>query len=280
LRPLVSITRGNDPYRRTAECLQHLGAADLSGAGTAFVKFNTAPYHIFHSTDAAGHPEAVRAVVHYLRGCNVQEIKAGDGPGAADPGKGFRECGYTRMCQEEGIELLDLEQAEVTQVVIPGAQSLLSVPIARVVLESDLLVDVAWMRTHGYTTISLCMKNLMGVVGQPKGIMHEPFPQRITDLLSVLKPRLCVIDGTTALDEGASRVPVRMDLTLAGWEAVPVDAMGTAVMGFDPMEIEHIWLAHERGLGCAALEGIEQKGCPLADVRRTFARLGQGFRCP
>ena len=278
MRPLVSITSGSNPYHRTIECLQALGTIDYSGAKTAFIKFNTAPYHLIHSTGAAGHPETVRAVIHYLRECGIRQIKAGDGPSAADPVKGFLECGFTRVCQEESVGLIDLDRAETVEVTIPGAQSLHSVPITRVAMESDLLVDVAWMRTHGYTTISLCMKNLMGVIGQPRGIMHDPFPQKITDLQSFLKPGLCVIDGTTALDEGTSRVPVPMDLTIAGQEAVSVDAVGTTIMGFDPLEIEHIWLAQERGLGIAALEGIEQVGCPLAEVKRSFARLGKGFR--
>jgi uncharacterized protein (DUF362 family) len=278
MHPFASIASGSDPYHRTAECLRALGTSDYSGTQTAFIKFNTAPYHLIHSTGAAGHPETVRAVIHYLREYGVRQIRAGDGPSAADPAKGFLDCGFTRVCQEEGVELVDLDRAETVEVTIPGAQSLYTVPMTRVVLESDLLVDVAWMRTHGYTTISLCMKNLMGVIGQPRDVMHEPFPQKITDLQSFLRPGLCVIDGTTALDEGMSRVPVPMNLTIAGRDAVSVDAVGTAIMGFDPLEIEHIWLAQERGLGIATLERIGLTGCSIGEVKRSFARLGQGFR--
>jgi uncharacterized protein (DUF362 family) len=277
-KPVVWISGGADPYQRATECLEALGPVDVSGVDTAFIKFNTAPFHLIHSTGAAGHPETVRAVVHCLRKAGVRHIRAGDGPSASDPAKGFLECGFTGVCEEEGVELVDLDRAETTLVTIPAAQSLHTVPIARAVLESQLLVDVAWMRTHSYTTISLCMKNLMGVIGQPRGIMHDYFPQRITDLLSVLQPGLCLIDGTTALDEGIGWVPVAMDVTVAGRAAVSVDAVGTAAMGFDPLEIEHIWLAQERGLGIAALGGIEQLGCPVAEIRRSFAPLGHGYR--
>jgi uncharacterized protein (DUF362 family) len=278
MRPLVSITGGNDPYHRTMECLRALGTLDCSDVKSAFIKFNTAPYHLIHLTSAAGHPETVRAVIHSLREYGVRQIKAGDGPSATDPAKGFLDCGFTRVCQEEDVELVDLDRAETLDVTIPWAQSLHKVPITRVALKSDLLVDVAWMRTHGYTTISLCMKNLMGVIGQPRGIMHDPFPQKITDLQSLLKPGLCIIDGTTALDEGTSRVPVPMGLTVAGQEAVSVDAVGTAIMGFDPLEIEHVWLAQERGLGIATLDEVDLTGCPIVEVKRPFARLGKGFR--
>ena len=276
----VAIAQGSDVYDRTRRCLEMLGEAEGEGMKDAFLKFNTAPFHIFGTTKAAGHPETVRAVAHHLREGGTGRLQAGDGPSAADPGRGFRECGYTQMCAEEEIELMDLDANEVEQIDIPGALSLHRIGIVASVRARQGLVSIAWMRTHAYTTISLCMKNLMGVIGpsSDRGTIHEPFPERITDLVSALRPGLSVIDGTTGLDEGVSRTPVPLDLTVAGWDFVAVDAVGTAIMGFDPMEIEHIWLAHERGLGTADLSEIEIVGRSLEEVQQKYAPIGEGMR--
>jgi len=114
------------------------------------------------------------------------------------------------------------------------------------------------------------MKNLMGVVRPDKGIIHRPFPERITDLTLCVKPILSVVDATTAFDEGRERSVLTMDLTIAGTDIVAVDAVGTAVMGFDPLQIEHICYAQERGLGIADLGRINLVGLSIDGVRRPF----------
>jgi len=66
--------------------------------------------------------------------------------------------------------------------------------------------------------------------------------------------------------------PVRMDLVVAGSDIVAVDAVGSAIMGVDPEEVEYIRLAEERGLGIGTLEKIEVLGEPIARVQRKFDR--------
>jgi uncharacterized protein (DUF362 family) len=280
VRASVAIARGDNVYERTRRCLDALGAPAGDGLRDAFLKFNTAPFHIFGVPQAAGHPEALRGVIHYLREHGAEKLVAGEGPGADDPAAGFDACGYTQMCAEEKISLSDLDADGAEVIDIPGALSLHRIGIAESVRARKGLVSIAWMRTHGYTTISLCMKNLMGVIAprSERGTIHEPFPERVTDLVSALRPGLSVIDATTALDEGSSRTPVNMDVTIAGWDFVAVDAVGTAVMGFDPQEIIYIRLAQERGLGTADLSEIDVVGVPISEVRQRFAPVGKGMR--
>ena len=270
-RPEVSIAQGKDSYQRTAQCVAALSAPTFCDLSSIFVKFNLAPYFQQRRTDVGTHPEAVRAVIRYLRAHGVKDITVGEGPAGDDAFRGFRECGYVGICEEEGVRLVDLDSDEVVEVSIPDARSLHQVGLPKSVLACDGLVDVAWMRTHTYTRISLCMKNLMGVVRPDKGIIHRPFPERITDLTVCMKPILSVIDATTAFDEGRERSVLRMDLSIAGADIVAVDAVGTSVMGFDPLQIEHIRYAQERGLGIADLSRIRILGLSIDEVRHPFA---------
>ncbi len=65
--------------------------------------------------------------------------------------------------------------------------------------------------------------------------------------------------------------PIRLGLAAAGTDPVAVDAVAAAAMGFDPMRIGYLRLAHEAGLGVADLAQIEVVGDPVAKVRRRCA---------
>jgi len=63
---------------------------------------------------------------------------------------------------------------------------------------------------------------------------------------------------------------------------VAIDAVAAQMMGFDPLSIKFIRLAHEKGLGCGDVREIEIVGEDIASVnfqfdasRDTFASRGQ-----
>jgi len=80
--------------------------------------------------------------------------------------------------------------------------------------------------------------------------------------------------GAARAGEGheTSGNPVKMDLVIAGTDPVAVDAVGAAVMGVSPTEVEHLVLAEKKGLGTCQLENIEVVGEPIERVRRNFRR--------
>ncbi|HOM71054.1 MAG TPA: DUF362 domain-containing protein, partial [Armatimonadota bacterium] len=65
-------------------------------------------------------------------------------------------------------------------------------------------------------------------------------------------------------------------------DQVAIDAVAAKMMGFDPLELKFIRLAHERGLGCGDVKEIEIVGEDISDVnfhfhgkQETFASRGQ-----
>lgn len=94
--------------------------------------------------------------------------------------------------------------------------------------------------------------------------------QNLVALTRAVGPHLSVLDGFVAMHREGPRhgTPIRLGLALAGTDPVAVDAVGAAAMGFDPMRVGHLRLAHETGLGVADLERIEVVGDPLDRVRR------------
>jgi uncharacterized protein (DUF362 family) len=83
-------------------------------------------------------------------------------------------------------------------------------------------------------------------------------------------PHLSVVDGFVAMHREGPRhgTPIRLGTVIAGTDAVAVDAVAAAVMGFDPRQIGYLQYAHQAGLGVADLDAITVVGDPIAQVRR------------
>ena len=92
--------------------------------------------------------------------------------------------------------------------------------------------------------------------------MHEV----LVDLLYMqreLHPAVfTVMDGTVAGDGAGPRtmIPRVKNLILAASDSVAIDAIAARLMGFDPLSIPFLRMAHERGLGIADPRQIELVG--------------------
>jgi len=87
------------------------------------------------------------------------------------------------------------------------------------------------------------------------------------------------MDGTIAGNGPGPRtmIPVQKDVMLASSDQVAIDALAASLMGFDPMSLPYIRLAHERGLGCGDLKQIEIVGdTDLAEQNWHF-HVGHNF---
>jgi hypothetical protein len=70
------------------------------------------------------------------------------------------------------------------------------------------------------------------------------------------------MDGTTCGNGPGPRtmIPVEKNVLLASGDQVAIDAVAAKMMGFDPMSIKYIRLAHEAGLGVGDPRDIEVVG--------------------
>jgi hypothetical protein len=93
-------------------------------------------------------------------------------------------------------------------------------------------------------------------------VIHET----LVDLLMIQKKIhrgvFAVMDGTFAGDGPGPRcmVPHAKNVMLASADQVAIDAVAAKLMGFDPMSIKYIRMAHELGLGCGDPRDIEVVG--------------------
>ena len=183
----------------------------------------------------------------------------------------FDFLGYTTMAKELGVALVDVDRAERMTVKLDGlARKEYSLPV--VTQTADVLVDVAVLKTHQLTGVTLGMKNLFGLLPEPRKDYHAKLDEVLCDLCLARKPDLVIVDGLVAMEgqgplEGT---PVPMDIIVAGRDIVSVDAVCTAIMGFHPPNVRHLSLARDKGIGVIALSRIPIAGVQMEDVQRAF----------
>ena len=117
---------------------------------------------------------------------------------------------------------------------------------------------------------------------------HAQIHETLVDLLQIQKEIhsgiFAVMDGTFAGDgpgPRAMRIHTK-NVILASADQVAIDAVAAKMMGFDPMSIPKIRVAHEMGLGVGNPTEIEIKGDDVTGVNwnfspneNTFASRGQ-----
>jgi uncharacterized protein (DUF362 family) len=140
------------------------------------------------------------------------------------------------------------------------------------------IIHLPTVKTHVFTTTTGAMKNAFGgLLNERRHWTHPVIHETLVDLLTIqqkIHPGLfAVMDGTFAGDGPGPRcmVPHVKDVILASSDQVAIDAVAAKMMGFDPMDILYIRLAHERGLGCGDPRDIEIVGdAQLADTSWNF----------
>jgi uncharacterized protein (DUF362 family) len=129
------------------------------------------------------------------------------------------------------------------------------------------VVHLPTVKCHIYTTTTGAMKNAFGgLLNTLRHYTHSWIHETLVDLLAIQKEihsgLFAVMDGTTCGNGPGPRTmfPVIKNLILASADQVAIDAVAAKMMGFDPMSIKYINLAHAAGLGTGKPEDIEVVG--------------------
>lgn len=120
---------------------------------------------------------------------------------------------------------------------------------------------------HIYTTTTGAMKNAFGgLLNTRRHYTHSWIHETLVDLLAIQKEihagLFAVMDGTTAGNGPGPRtmIPVVKNVILASADQTAIDAVAAKMMGFDPLSIGYIRLAHDAGLGVGDPRAIELVG--------------------
>ncbi len=139
------------------------------------------------------------------------------------------------------------------------------------------IVHLPTMKCHIYTTTTGAMKNAFGgLINTKRHYTHSWIHEVLVDLLAIQKEIhsgiFTIMDGTTAGNGAGPRTmkPEVKNYILASADSVAIDAVVAKMMGFEPMSIKYIYLAHQQGLGKGKIEEIEIIGEDITNVNFHF----------
>jgi uncharacterized protein (DUF362 family) len=210
-------------------------------------------------------PAIVEALVRIL---DSQQVVIGEGAVVGrSAAVAFEANGYTDIARRCGIELVDLNDAKRY-----SAQWDFGVIRLPELLLTHEYINVAKMKTHIQTGVSLSLKNQKGLLlpVDKKRFHRKGLHSRITALGQLVQPSLVIVDGIVALEgNGPWRygTPVEMNLLVVGDDMVEVDNVCREIMGFAPEDCPHI----------PPMTDIKTVGVPIDEVRRKFVLDFPGY---
>jgi len=166
----------------------------------------------------------------------------------------------------KGVHVLAVQERKFfKEIRVPQGKVLERVEVMKDLIDS-VLINVPVAKSHSSTGVSLGLKGLMGLIWD-RGVFHYQFNinQGIADLATVIRPQLTVLDATRAMVTGGPGGPgdVRKpNLIIAGVDPVAVDSYGVGIVpwygqSFKGRQVEHLLIAHQRGLGKIDVEKLK-----------------------
>lgn len=213
-----------------------------------------------------------------------------------DPELGSVNNHLVSVAAKHGLEFVWLYKPEIEWITYEPIGEMLCLPeifpqgirIPKMFVGKNAL-HMPTVKTHVFTTTTGAMKNAFGgLLDNNRHWTHGRIHETLVDLLTIqreIHPGLfAVMDGTICGNGPGPRAmePVVKNILLASADQVAIDALAAKIMGFDPLKIDYIRLAHERGLGMGDPRQIEVVGD--VDIREedfhfhvgdTFASKGQ-----
>lgn len=283
---------------------------NLTGGVAAAVDSIT-KYGGFHATETFWtHPTVTRVVAEIFKDAGAGEIYFMEA--SYDEMDSFRYGGFDKVANYVGATIINLNHSnpysDWETRSIDSFYRWADWPMNGMLSNVDCFVSLPKMKQHATAGLTNAMKNLIGIV--PLGIMKytlgeskrmglhrdengiacpDCLVKAIVDLNTIRCVDFAVVDGiyTETGSEGTwggGFTPIQPGLLVAGKNAVAVDAVCTAVMGFDPEAADYnqpfkkcmnyLRLADdERNLGPHKLSEIEVVGKKIDDVMYNWTPL-------
>lgn len=258
------VARGSDPAAITRKAVELIGGMGsfVSEGDTVFVKPNIS-WDKKPEQAATTHPDVVETVVRMVMEAGAKKVIVADNA-CNDARRTYKRSGIKEAAERAGADVPFMTDRKFVSMNI-GGKALQDWKVYREAVEADKLINLPIAKHHGLSEVTLAMKNLMGLIGGRRDLLHQNLPDAVVDLAAFFRPTLTILDSVRLLKangpQGSTlRDVVELNTVAAGTDPVRMDAFGVTLFGDsifsnDPMAFPHIEEAVRRGLGSADFKG-------------------------
>jgi len=262
--PAVAMAKGPEPARLARAAVDAVGGMNsfVSPGHTVVVKPNIG-WDREPRFAANTHPELVTEVVRMCLEAGAARVKVFDRP-CNDPRRCYNNSGIAPALKAMGdprVEVSFIDERRFVRVDIPDGVLIKEWPFYEEALNADRFINMPIAKHHNAAVLTLGMKNIMGVIGSNRAVLHKRLHEYLPDLNKALRSHLTIMDATRVLvangPQGGSVDDVRvLDKVLAGADVVAVDSVTCTLFGLGPDDVGYVKLAAQQGLGVGDLERI------------------------
>jgi len=222
------------------------------------------------------HPSVFTAVALLLKDHGVK-LQYGDSPAALQTSaQAMQKSGLNRIAAEMNIEHGDFDHGR--NVAFSEGISCKQLFLANAVFNSDGLISLPKLKTHGLTRMTGALKNQFGCVpGLVKGEYHARLPdvydfsKLLVDINRFIKPRLFVMDAVYAMEGNGpqSGEPKKLGALLFSDDPVALDSIACRIIDLNPDFVPTIVEGVKGGLGVSSIDSIKLVGDSIEDLIST-----------
>ncbi|HYA13441.1 MAG TPA: DUF362 domain-containing protein [Syntrophales bacterium] len=211
---------------------------------------------------ATTNPEVVSTVVRLCYEAGAKQVKVFD-RSVVDPRRCYIQSGIADASSAVGGIVSFVDDRKFRDVKLPGI-SLKSWPLYKEIFEADKVINVPIAKVHNLSTLTLGMKNWMGMMGGLRGRIHQKIEGSLVDVAIAIKPTLIVLDAVRILTangpQGGDLADVKqLNTVIAGTDQVAVDAFGATLFGLKGANIGYVVAGYKAGLGTMDLSKVKIK---------------------
>jgi len=265
----IAVIRNGSPAQMVQKAFEMLGGIEkyVKKGHSVVVKPNIG-WDRRPEQGANTEPEIVAEVVRLCLKAGAAKVKVFDRT-CANARRCYRNSGIENAAKAAGADVKHVFMKRFKQVNIPNGKVIKSWEFYKDALDADVFINLPAAKHHSLSSVSLALKNMMGILGGERGELHNNFPEKITDINTVIKPQITILDAVRILmrngPQGGNLADVKQANTIiASVDQVAIDSYGATLFGLKASDIAHIRAAYERGLGEMDLNKVVVKEVNLS----------------
>ncbi len=257
----LAVARGASPSKITRAAIEAMGGMKkfVSRGDIVVVKPNMA-WDRTPEQAANTNPEVVAEVVKMCFEAGAKKVNVFDRT-VNDPRRCYVQSGISDAVKALGADVSYVDERKFKDMDVKG-EAMKTWPLYTELFEADKIINIPIAKHHSLATLTMSMKNWMGVMGGSRRQIHQRLDESLVDLSGFIKPTLTILDAVRILTangpQGGNLADVKkLDTVIAGVDQVAVDSLGATLFGMKGSDLGYVRMADKRGLGAMDLSKVK-----------------------